>query len=253
MREREKERQTEGGWVGDKDRLSYWPITSTSLDHNPLCYLQDPLSSSSGGSLTRDHVGCCSSRALSVIASCSDPRLTLTPSDSEPHTGIDICHFITSMISYEPCGCFCLFTQVRPVQRNLSLTAHSRINMQQTHAWVKRGLLWTSWRLYGNLVSVTKQMRIILSYIYIYIYMRYNSIFLDAFADVIKVMNYIGLWAAELAWYSPSTTHLTCLYESSILDLCVRWRARFKRLILFEWYSLDLFLWLRPRSRNQQF
>ena len=34
--------QTDGGrW----DRLLYWPITS--LDHNTLCYLQDPLSTSS--------------------------------------------------------------------------------------------------------------------------------------------------------------------------------------------------------------
>ena len=32
--------------VGRKDRLLYWPITS-SLDHSTLCYLQDPLSTSS--------------------------------------------------------------------------------------------------------------------------------------------------------------------------------------------------------------
>ena len=36
------ERQMDGG--GERqDRLLYWPVTS-SLDHIPLCYLQDPLS-----------------------------------------------------------------------------------------------------------------------------------------------------------------------------------------------------------------
>ena len=36
-------RQTDGG---DKDRLLYWPLAS-SLDHSTLCYLRNPLSTSS--------------------------------------------------------------------------------------------------------------------------------------------------------------------------------------------------------------
>ena len=60
----------------------------------------------------------------------SDSRLTLTPTSLDPHMGICIYHFITPMISDQPCDCFYLFTLVRPVQRNLWLTARSSVNMQ---------------------------------------------------------------------------------------------------------------------------
>ena len=35
-----------------------------------------------------------------------------------------------------------------------------------------------------------------------------NLAAVDAFADVVKVTNYTGLWDAKRAWYSPSATWL---------------------------------------------
>ena len=63
----------------------------------------------------------------------SDSRLTLTPTDSNPHAGICIYHFITPAISDQPLDCFGLFTLVRPVKRNLWLTTRSRVIMQRKH------------------------------------------------------------------------------------------------------------------------
>ena len=38
-------------------------------------------------------------------------------------------------------------------------------------------------------------------------YMRYNSASPDAFAEIMKVMNYSGQWEFDLAWYPPYATH----------------------------------------------
>ena len=40
-----------------------------------------------------------------------------------------------------------------------------------------------------------------------------NSAALDAFAEVMKMMNYTGLWNAKLAWYSQSVTPRFCLSD----------------------------------------
>ena len=64
--------------------------------------------------------------------------LTVTSSwDSNTHTVSNwfehshIYHFIMPTISDQPRDCFRLFTQVHPVQRDLLLTALSRVNKQQ--------------------------------------------------------------------------------------------------------------------------
>ena len=60
----------------------------------------------------------------------TDSRLTLIPTDPDPPVGIHIHHFIMPTSSDQPRDCFHLFIQVLPVQRNLWLTARSRVNMQ---------------------------------------------------------------------------------------------------------------------------
>ena len=42
--------------------------------------------------------------------------------------------------------------------------------------------------------------------------MRHNLAAPNAFAKVLKVTDYIGLWDVKLTWYSPNTTHQICLY-----------------------------------------
>ena len=56
----------------------------------------------------------------------TDSRLTVS------HVGICIYHFTMPSISIQPHDCFHLFTQVHLVQRNLWLTAWSRVNMHHT-------------------------------------------------------------------------------------------------------------------------
>ena len=63
----------------------------------------------------------------------TDSWLTLTSINLDSHAGICIYHFIMTMISDQLCDCFHLFTQVHPIQRNLWLTARSRVNMQQLY------------------------------------------------------------------------------------------------------------------------
>ena len=63
----------------------------------------------------------------------SDCKLTLTYTASNwprPSHYFFIYHFKTPMISNKPHDCFCFFTKALPVQRNLWLTAQSRVNMQ---------------------------------------------------------------------------------------------------------------------------
>ena len=42
--------------------------------------------------------------------------------------------------------------------------------------------------------------------------MGHDSVTLDVFAKVVKVMNQTELWDVMLAWYSPSATHWIYLY-----------------------------------------
>ena len=42
---------------------------------------------------------------------------------------------------------------------------------------------------------------------------KHNSAALNAFTEVVKVMNHIELWYAELTWYSPNATHQICLHD----------------------------------------
>ena len=42
--------------------------------------------------------------------------------------------------------------------------------------------------------------------------MRHNSVAPDTFVMAIKMMNHIGLWDADLAWYPPTATHRIWLY-----------------------------------------
>ena len=39
---------------------------------------------------------------------------------------------------------------------------------------------------------------------------RHNSAASDAFTIVVKIMNHIGRWDAELTWHFPNTTHWIC-------------------------------------------
>ena len=39
------------------------------------------------------------------------------------------------------------------------------------------------------------------------IYENVNSAALDAFAEIMKVMNHTEMWDAKLTWYSLSATH----------------------------------------------
>ena len=41
--------------------------------------------------------------------------------------------------------------------------------------------------------------------------MKNQSVTTDAFAEIMKVTNHIGLWDADLAWYPPNVTHLIYL------------------------------------------
>ena len=66
------------------------------------------------------------------------------------------------------------------------------------------------------------------------------------FAKVVKVTNITGLWEAELAWYSPSATHLIC--QGGEGDE-YHWTMRsWARLILSECHSPDLPRWWRWRT-----
>ena len=44
-------------------------------------------------------------------------------------------------------------------------------------------------------------------------YVKYNSATLNAFAQIVKIINNKGLYNAELAWYSPRATCLISLYD----------------------------------------
>ena len=75
--------------------------------------------------------------------------------------------------------------------------------------------------------------------------LRHNSTSPDTFAEVETVTNQTGLWDAELAWYSPSTTRRICWgWEGDKPHWTVRCRAH---LILSECYSPNLL-----RSRRWQ-
>ena len=121
----ERDRQMEG----DKYSLLYWPITA-SLDRTMLCYhlalmlfSQEVLNQSLAG------------------APKTDSRLSLTLPVS--HVGICIYHFIThTHISIQPCDCFHLFSQVRPVQRisDWQLGQGSVCNNQCLHGIRNRGV-----------------------------------------------------------------------------------------------------------------
>ena len=80
-------------------------------------------------------------------------------------------------------------------------------------------------------------------------YVRHNSAASDAFDEVMKVMNYIGLWNIELARYSPNITCRICLYglecslrthalrliwPSLIVDILAAW-AKFLYLVTVWW------------------
>ena len=117
----------------NKDRLRqvdpYWPITSF-LDHSTLCYLQDPLSTS-----TASWPGLLNRRPLRATAPSGSFSLTvnwlwlcpsLSPTDSTAK-GICIYYFITSLhFRQDHMTLFRLFTQV-----HLWLTALSRVNMSK--------------------------------------------------------------------------------------------------------------------------
>ena len=153
-------RQTDwGGWR--QDRLLYWPITS-SLDHSMLCYLQDPLSTSStsqtglpnqmpGIGHRPQQTGVLSDCKLALTLLSLTPTLStggcpngssnpqrgaltdckwlslrpsLPPTDSTA-MGICIYYFITpTYFRLDHMIFFHLFTQVR-----FWLTAQSRVNM----------------------------------------------------------------------------------------------------------------------------
>ena len=113
----------DGRTDGNKDRLLYWPITSSSLDY---VIFKTPLGTSSASRsavLNRKPCGPQPQQVLSVTASWH--WLTLPPTDqlTGPYRGICIYHFITPTTSNKPRDCFRLFTQVRPVQRHLWLIA----------------------------------------------------------------------------------------------------------------------------------
>ena len=100
--------ETDGRTEEDKDRLLYWPITSSSLDYCTLCYFQDStwyFCFSDGIVNRRPLWSAVPSRALSVTASLVWLRPSLTPTDSNwfGHSrGICIHHFITPTTSNKP-------------------------------------------------------------------------------------------------------------------------------------------------------
>ena len=90
-----------------------------------------------------------------------------------------------------------------------------------------------------------KNQQCLFIYIYIYIYyldeskdlqyfgnIRYNSVVLDAFAEVIKMINHTGLWDAELAWYPPSAT---CRISSMVWSILIEYTVI--RLLELPWSS----------------
>ena len=112
--------------VRDRRRLLHWPITSSSLDHTTLCYLQRCTSSLS-------QLNCV---PLASYQPCfSDCRLLDTgkwPLQDCLYLMWTSAYIISQYphISTQPCDCFCLLTQVHPVQRNLWLMARSRVSVQ---------------------------------------------------------------------------------------------------------------------------
>ena len=74
-------------------------------------------------------------------------------------------------------------------------------------------------------------------------------VLLVRFADVVKVTNNIGLWDAELAWYSPNATHWICrCRKGDELQWTVRYQAH---LILSVCNSIDLQRsWKWPSTLN---
>ena len=65
-----------------------------------------------------------------------------------------------------------------------------------------------------------------------FVNVRHNLAVLDVFTEVMKETNHSGLWDAELAWYSPSATHLIYIHslESTLLSLTdLSWSSKFKQ------------------------
>ena len=46
--------------------------------------------------------------------------------------------------------------------------------------------------------------------------MKHNSVILDTFTKIMKLMNHTRQWDAELAWYCSSATHWICLYSTTL-------------------------------------
>ena len=108
-RQRQRERERE------EDRLPYWPLMffSHSVGRYP--------------SQAPSH-----SLALSVTDRISSGRKLRLNQDSPYLTwAFSYNNSQQPYISVQLCDCFCLFTHLHPVQRNLWLTARSRVNMQQ--------------------------------------------------------------------------------------------------------------------------
>ena len=93
-----------------------------------------------------------------------------------------------------------------------------------------------------------------------FINMRHNLATPDIFAVVVKVMNNIGLWGADLTWYSSSATFRIFLVEfafiawstaseSTLLDLPdPTWSSRFLPSALNSFNHLITILWSTAHS-----
>ena len=127
----------------DKDSLSYWLITSSSLDHTILCYLQGFMSSLPNQMYSTEVICELLAPGQPGFSICrlldsgdwplqDSARLRLYLTWASAYIISQCLHILT-----QPCDCFYLFIQVYLVQRNLWLTTHSRVHMQQSTSRAK--------------------------------------------------------------------------------------------------------------------
>ena len=156
-RERERDRPREG----DKDRLLYWPITS-SLEHTTLGYLQGITSS-----LPTWHTKPVIVRgpldplrlwfSICRLDTAESWHWLKTQTGCNPHMGIYIYHFVTSKHFRSTTWLLPLIFTCVFCLENLRLTAWSRVNMQQLNCLIIQVFVSTKYvyrSIYNKFVNI---------------------------------------------------------------------------------------------------